>query len=278
MTHTLEVAQISRSIAQALALNADLTEAIALGHDLGHTPYGHIGEAALSDCLRELASDPAYQGPEDFSHHEQSLRVVDIIENEGVGLNLTDQVRDGIVHHTGVHLAKSREGQVVAIADRIAYVNHDTDDALRAGILKSSELPATVCQLLGETHSARITTLVEDLVEYSEKSGVIAMSPEIWDAMMELRSFLFDHVYRASDAKVEEPKAYQLVQMLFAHYLGAIDEVPDDYRRTAAGDEVQAVLDYVSGMTDRFATARFVEIFVPSNWRNIATFVSHSSE
>jgi dGTPase len=313
MTHTLEVSQIARSAAVALRLNADLTEAIALGHDLGHTPYGHAGEQAFNDCLRELSAQPGYSGPLHFYHNEQSLRIVDLIENEGRGLNLTDQVRDGILCHTGCQASSSLEGQVVAIADRIAYVNHDIDDALRAGIINIHDLPQQSLDLLGHRHSERITTLINDLVQTSSQSivqgsgqacdqvtsqasnqspkqfssqnpgqtlgqsGKIRMSDPTWAALMELREFLTENVYQAGDAKAEEPKAFYLVKRLFEYYMGHPAAIPEDYRNLSCSEtgsrtgasEVFPVIDYVSGMTDRFASKCFTELFIPANWRDI---------
>jgi len=268
LTHTLETAQIARSVAQALGLNVDLTEAIALGHDLGHTPYGHTGEKALQDCLGRLSSGAAPAGavsgvcverqgevPQTFLHNVQSLRVVDVLERDGRGLNLTNEVRDGILRHTGKVAAMTLEGQVVAVADRIAYVNHDIDDALRAGIVGPDELPDTAQQLLGFGHSQRITALVEDMAENSDGAAQIRLSDSAWQALQELRDFLFQHVYRSSIAKAADPQAYRLVCQLFWHYLEHPVAMPEDYLRIAAGDVVRAVLDYVSGMTDRFAAS-----------------------
>ncbi|MDR3052924.1 MAG: deoxyguanosinetriphosphate triphosphohydrolase, partial [Coriobacteriales bacterium] len=257
LTHTLEVTQIARSIARALALNEDLTEAIGLAHDLGHTPYGHSGETALSHSLALYQGLDPREHPRLFCHNEQSLRVVDVLEHDGKGLNLTNEVRDGILHHTGTKRAATLEGRIVATADRIAYVNHDIDDALRAGLITSAMLPTSTHTLLGSTHSQRITTLVQDMIESSDKTGDITMSPLIWDAMMELREFLFDKVYLRSNAKFEEPKATELVCTLFEHYSQHLDELPEEYMRIAQGEASVAVVDYISCMTDRYATATF---------------------
>lgn len=262
LTHTLEVAQISRTIARALALNEDLVEAIALGHDLGHTPFGHTGEEALNDCL--LAYETA-DCKLTFSHNEQSLRVVDTIENNGRGLNLTAEVRDGILCHTGSQRAETLEGRIVSLADRIAYVNHDIDDAIRAGILLEGQLPESTHRILGEDHSSRIETLVLNTVENSARTGDIQMTNEVWDAMMELRSFLFENVYRSDPVIVEVRKAYHLVQDLFAYYLKHIDQVPEEYRAISDGNDLVAVRDYVAGMTDRYAKSIFAELFMPQN-------------
>ncbi len=265
LTHTLEVAQIARSTARALRLNEDLTEAIALGHDLGHTPFGHIGEDALSACFDELRGRfPAV--PDRYRHNIQSLRVVDVLEYEGKGLNLTWEVRDGIAHHTGAERAATLEGQLVAIADRIAYINHDIDDAIRGGVLREDELPQAATDILGHHHGARITTMVTDLLRTSDDSDEIRMSPAVWDAMMQLRQWLFDHVYLSGKAKAEEPKAFGVVQALFRHYMDHPEGLPDEFRQVGSPDTPQSVTDYVSGMTDRFALRQFEAIFMPRNW------------
>ncbi len=265
LTHTLEVSQIARTIARALGLNEDLAEAIALGHDLGHTPFGHTGEGALCDCLARHRgvgfSDDAVS--RQFHHNEQSLRVVERIENGGVGLNLTVEVRDGILHHTGSVRAETMEGRIVAIADRIAYVNHDIDDAIRAGMLTEDALPASTHALLGLDHSSRIETLVRDMVETSAVRDDIALSEPVWDAMSELRRFLFANVYTAPAVMVEVDKAKCLIKHLFDYYVEHIGEVPEEYRAISDGDDLRAVTDYIAGMTDRFATATFMRLFVP---------------
>ena len=245
LTHTLEVAQIARTIARALGLNEDLAEAISLGHDLGHTPFGHTGEAALAGCLaRHRGIDIASaQVAAQYRHNEQSLRVVERIENDGRGLNLTAEVRDGILHHTGAIRAETLEGRIVATADRIAYVNHDIDDAIRAGQL-----------------------LVRDMVQTSAALDDIALSEPVWDAMSELRSFLFANVYTAPQVLAEVNKAKYLVSQLFDYYVDNIGEVPDEYRAIAEGDRLQAVTDYIAGMTDRYATATFKRLFVPRDF------------
>jgi len=295
LTHTLEVAQIARSIARALRLNEDLTEAIALAHDLGHTPFGHKGEDALSECLSEIAVRyPGAGLPGRFEHNLQSLRIVEHLEYEGKGLNLTWEVRDGIEHHTGSGRAATLEGQVVATADRIAYVNHDIDDAMRGGLVQEEDLPQGPTDVLGHNHGARIMTMVTSMVESSHDSEEIGMSPEVWDAMMDLRQFLFDRVYLSGEAKAEEPKAYRVVRSLFDHYLKHPDDLPPEYRLVAEADGAkgadgaggqggakvagtldaattarlaQAVTDYIAGMTDRFAIRMFQRLFVPSAWR-----------
>lgn len=265
LTHTLEVAQIARSIARALELNEDLTEAVALGHDLGHTPFGHTGESALSDALADLSTTrPGV--PTSYSHNLQSLRIVEHLENDGRGLNLTWEVRDGIIGHTGTHVPATLEGQIVRIADRIAYVNHDIDDALRARVLSASDLPQEPLQTLGFDHGTRITTMVTDLIAASSDGDTIRMSQPVWDAMMELRSYLFDNVYFSDRAKAEEPKAHRVVEKLFRHFLDNPDEMPAEFRPSADADAVQLVVDYVAGMTDRFAIREFERLFIPKKW------------
>ena len=266
LTHTLEVSQIARTISRALSLNEDLTEAIALGHDLGHTPFGHCGEAALTACLADAwakgltggATAPA------FFHNEQSLRVVDVIENGGKGLNLTAEVRDGIVHHTGDVRPATLEGRVVAIADRIAYVNHDIDDAIRAGVLTEADLPETTHAILGRTHSTRIDTLVVDLVQTSIREGDIRMTPRVWDAMMELRAFLTANVYQCPRVMAEVAKADHMIRELFAYFMDHPELVSAEYRALSPGDDVRAVTDFIACMTDRYATQMYKRLFIPS--------------
>ena len=265
LTHTLEVAQIARTIARALGLNEDLTEAISLGHDLGHTPFGHTGEEALARSIaRHRGIDPASPEAEAlYRHNEQSLRVVERIENGGKGLNLTPEVRDGILNHTGDLRAETLEGRIVGTADRIAYVNHDIDDAIRAGILSEGDLPDTTHAVLGPDHSSRIQTLVMDMVETSAAADDIRMSDSVWDAMMELRAFLFARVYTAPVVMAEVDKATRLVGALFDYYVAHTEEVPEEYRAIAEGDDLSAVPDYVAGMTDRFAKNLFQQLFIP---------------
>ena len=271
LTHTLEVAQIARTIARALGLNEDLTEAISLGHDLGHTPFGHAGEEALSRCLARHGRQPRADADGDprgaliYRHNEQSLRVVERIENGGKGLNLTPEVRDGILRHTGSVRAETLEGRVVATADRIAYVNHDIDDAIRAGILKEADLPASTHEVLGPDHSARIEALVLDMVQTSAACDDIRMSDRVWDAMMELRSFLFKAVYTAPVVLAETEKAGRLIEAMFDYYVDHLDEIPSEYRDISEGDPLTAVCDYIAGMTDRYARSRFKSLFVPSS-------------
>ena len=265
LTHTLEVAQIARTITRALGLNEDLTEAISLGHDLGHTPFGHTGEEALARSIaRHRGVDPASPEAEAlYRHNEQSLRVVERIENGGKGLNLTPEVRDGILNHTGDLRAETLEGRIVGTADRIAYVNHDIDDAIRAGILSEGDLPDTTHAVLGPDHSSRIQTLVMDMVETSAAADDIRMSDSVWDAMMELRAFLFARVYTAPVVMAEVDKATRLVGALFDYYVAHTEEVPEEYRAIAEGDDLRAVTDYVAGMTDRFAKNLFQQLFIP---------------
>lgn len=265
LTHTLEVAQIARTIARGLGLNEDLTEAISLGHDLGHTPFGHAGEGALCACIaKHVGVDPESEAAKAlYRHNEQSLRVVECIENGGRGLNLTSEVRDGILHHTGDVRPETLEGRIVATADRIAYVNHDTDDAIRAGILSEDDLPEATHRVLGANHSARIETLVYDMVETSASSGDIALSSPVWDAMMGLRAFLFKEVYSAPVVLAEVNKGKKVIAMLFEYYVEHIDEVPEEYRSISEGDKLRAATDYVAGMTDRYAKRTFERLFVP---------------
>jgi dGTPase len=255
LTHTLEVAQIARTAARALRLNEDLTEAVALGHDLGHTPFGHLGEEALTPFLERP-----------FRHNDQSLRVVDHLENEGRGLNLTWEVRDGIVNHTwSMPLPSTLEAQVARFADRIAYVNHDVDDAIRAGVITADELPSGVVGTLGATHSDRIDTLVGDLVTESAEAEEIRLSPHVLQALDELRTFLFDHVYLRPDARDEQEKALGLVRSLFAYYLEHPEEIPEEYRLTP-GDHRTHVADHIAGMTDRYALRTYERLFLPQGW------------
>jgi dGTPase len=242
LTHTLEASGISRTVARALGLNEDLTEAIGLGHDLGHPPFGHIGEEVLDQALQ------AHGGH--FRHNEHSLRVVDELERDGQGLNLTEPVRDGILNHTGSGRPATLEGRVVRIVDRVAYINHDIDDALRAGILSESDLPAAEIGLLGETGSQRIDRLVRDMVETSRASGDIAQSEEVGGAMLRLRKFMFERVYLGVEARGEHERVRRTLNGLFEHYLEDLGDT-------------QRVTDHLAGMTDRYAIARFKELSLP---------------
>ena len=249
LTHTLEMMQVARTIARSLGLNEDLTEAIALGHDLGHTPFGHTGEEALSNTLAAHGRT--------FRHNEHSLRVVDKLEKEGEGLNLTLEVRDGILNHTGKGHPSTREGEIVRIADRIAYVNHDVDDALRAGIIAWEDLPKGPLNVLGEKMSVRIDTLVRDMISNSVKQGEISLSEAIYEALMELRAWLFEHVYIRPHSR-ENQKAAGVVVALFEHYL----EHPEELVESEA-DPLKETVDFVAGMTDRYALATYRRLFLP---------------
>lgn len=256
MTHTLEVTRIARTMTRALGLNEDLAEAIAMGHDLGHTPFGHAGEAALTDCLGKP-----------FRHNEQSLRVVDYLEKDGAGLNLTNEVRLGILGHTGDYIPETLEGQVVRRSDQIAYVNHDIDDAIRAGILSEEDLPKDIVAILGDSHKARINTLVCDLIATSREAGTICLTPTVDTALKDLRSFMFDHVYRNPVAKGEESKAKIMLQRMFEYYITHPDALPEDFQPQLSFDGMErTVCDYIAGMTDNYAVNKFTEIFVPAGW------------
>ena len=256
LTHTLEVSQIARTIARALNLNVDLTEAIALGHDLGHTPFGHTGE----DTLNELC-------PFDFLHNEQSLRVVDYLEREG-GLNLSYEVRDGILNHTGKNKPTTLEASVVRLADRIAYINHDIDDAIRGKVIKAEDLPMDIVNILGETHSNRINTMVQDVINNSMENNQIAMTGKISKATMELRKFLFDKVYINSIAKQEGKKAKNILIQLYQYFFKNIYSLPEEFRRKIdMEDKERIICDYIAGMTDIYAINKFTDIFVPDPWK-----------
>lgn len=265
LIHTLEVSQVARSIARPLGLNEDLTEAIALGHDLGHTPFGHVGERALSHALARHRGEPEGAGRL-FAHNDQGARIVDLLERNGRGLNLSREVVDGIRCHTGPRRAGTLEGRVVALADRIAYVCHDIDDAERAGMLRESDLPAESCERLGSSSSERIETMVHDVVSMSSRSGDILMSERVWGAMMSLRAFLFERLYSRGDAKWEEPKAYAMLVDLFEYFAAHPDEVPAEYRLHDDPLDVQ-VADFVSGMTDRYAIRVYERLKIPRSWR-----------
>ena len=256
LTHTLEVTRIARTITQALGLNEDLAEAIALGHDLGHTPFGHAGEEALTKCLDKP-----------FRHNEQSLRVVDVLEKNGMGLNLTHEVRMGILGHTGDYIPETLEGQVVRRSDQIAYVNHDIDDAIRAGILTDEDLPKDILRILGHNHSQRIDTLVCDAIMTSREAGAVCLSPEVDQALKDLRSFMFERVYRNPVAKSEESKAKVMLQKLFEYYYSNPDKLPEDFQPQMSFDGLErTVCDYIAGMTDNYAVDKYTEIFIPAGW------------
>lgn len=256
MTHTIEVARIARTICRALGLNEDLAEAGAMGHDLGHTPFGHAGEAALSSMMKEP-----------FRHNEQSLRVVDVLENGGEGLNLTYEVRMAILGHTGERIPETLEGQVVRRSDQIAYVNHDIDDAIRGGILKNDDIPKDIARVLGHSHRERIDTLVCDMIRVSREEGRILLSPKVDTALRDLRSFMFERVYRNPVAKGEESKAKDMLRRLYEYYYAHPEAVPQDFQPQLSLDGMErTVCDYIAGMTDNYAVHKYTEIFVPSGW------------
>ena len=257
MTHTLEVTRIARTITQALGLNEDLAEAIAMGHDLGHTPFGHAGEVALTKCLGKP-----------FRHNEQSLRVVEVLEKDGLGLNLTYEVRNGILCHTGDPWPETLEGMVVRRSDQIAYVNHDIDDAIRAGILSNDDLPKEITDLLGHDHSARINALVNDAIVTSREAGTVMLSPQVDKALKDLRSYMFEHVYRNPVAKGEERKAKDMLQRLFEYYYAHPEALPEDFHPQLSFDGMErTVCDYIAGMTDKYAVDKFAELFIPMGWQ-----------
>ena len=256
MTHTLEVTRIARTIARGLRLNEDLTEAAALGHDLGHTPFGHAGERVLSAIL-----------PGGFAHNEQSVRVVDVLEKDGEGLNLSYEVRRGILCHTGPDTAETLEGRIVRLADKIAYINHDIDDAIRGGIIYPMDIPVSISQVLGFTHSERINALVTDIIQSSHGTGDVVQSPSFRTAMNELREFMFEYVYRNPVAKGEEGKAQDMLRRLFDYYRSNPDALPGEYQQIRAAEGVdRAVCDYISGMTDKYAVEQFSAVFIPRSW------------
>lgn len=255
LTHTLEVAQIARTVSRALDLNEDLTEAIALGHDLGHTPFGHAGERALDKiCVGG------------FRHNEQSLRVVNILERKG-GLNLTHEVRDGILCHTGDKMPQTLEGKIVRFADKIAYINHDIDDAVRGGVLKNEDIPKSFTSVLGKTHSERINTLIRSLIFSGEGKSDIIMDSAVYDAMMGLRKFMFERVYTNPYAKHEESKAFGVISALFEKFISEPDLMPEGIRRASCTSDVTTIArDCIAGMTDRYAIALYSKFFVPKGW------------
>ncbi len=257
LTHTLEVSQIARTISRALGLNEDLTEAIALGHDLGHTPFGHTGERVLK-TLTEGA----------FSHHKQSIRVVEKLENKGKGLNLTFEVRDGILNHPTAGNPHALEGKVVQISDKLAYVNHDIDDAIRGKILSNDQLPHVFIETLGSTSSQRINSLITDIIKYSQMKSHIKMSPSIEKIFYEVRNFMFENVYLDSQAKEQETKAMHIIKQLYDYYMDKPEKLPKEYINWLSQDEnkSQVVCDYIAGMTDRYAVDKYCELFVPVSW------------
>jgi len=257
LTHTLEVSQNARTIAKALRMNEDLVEAIALGHDLGHTPFGHAGERALNAVC-----------PYGYCHSQQSVRVVDLLEKSGAGLNLTVEVRDGILNHQTRGMPSTLEGRIVRFSDKIAYIHHDMDDAIRAGILKESDVPEEICQVIGYTTGERLDHFIHDLVSSSFGKDEIRMSGPVAEAMGKLRQFMFERVYQNRDAKSEEEKAEILVQTLYNYYRRRLELLPQDYLNLIKRGEPEekVVCDYIGAMTDRFAIAKYEEIYIPKSW------------
>ena len=258
LTHTLEVAQIARTIAKALRMNESLTEAIALGHDLGHTPFGHAGEYILNEISGV-----------GFTHYEQSVRIVEVLEKKGRGLNLTKEVRDGIKNHRTSGHPSTLEGCIVRLSDKIAYINHDIDDALRGRIIKEDDLPKAFTDVLGTTVKERLDIMIHDIIFNSMDKNEIIVSPDVEYAMVWLRKWMFEHVYKNNDAKGEEGKAQQLIVSLFEYYLKHIDRLPEEYldmmeKRNEKKERV--VCDYISGMSDSYAIDKFEELFVPKSW------------
>ena len=263
LTHTLEVTQIARTIARALSLNEDLTEAIALGHDLGHTPFGHAGERLLQRCFDK-----------DFAHYSQSLRVVDVIED----LNLTFEVRDGILNHSGDNFACTLEGRVVRQADRIAYISHDIDDACRAGVLRADDIPLMIRNVLGYNHSERIGTMVGSIIKRGIADGNIIPEEPVYESMMELRDFLFEAVYTNPLAKSEEVRAETMLETLYNYFVSNPDEMPSVYKRIQADSVERRAADYISGMTDRYAINLFTKLFIPLEWKGVSDEYEESEE
>ena len=259
LTHTLEVAQIARSIARALNLNEDLTEAIALGHDLGHTPFGHAGERTLNSLC-----------PMGFAHYRQSIRVVEFLEKDGQGLNLTWEVRDGILNHRTSGNPSTLEGKAVRLSDKIAYINHDIDDGIRAGILMESDIPSEYTDVLGNSTKERLNTMISDIIMNSIGKNDLVMSEPVRKAMTELRKFMFESLYLNPTAKSEEAKADKLITELYRYYVANTDKLPDTYKRFITEfDErpEQVVCDYIAGMSDQYSISKFQEIFVPKAWK-----------
>ena len=259
LTHTLEVSQNARTIAKALRLNEDLAEAISLGHDLGHTPFGHAGERALNGVC-----------PGGFKHNEQSVRVVEVLEKDGQGLNLTWEVIDGIRNHKSVGKPATLEGQIVRLSDKIAYINHDIDDAIRGGILTEEDIPLRFREVFGTGMRSRLNTMIHDVIISSMDQPEIRMSEEIEEAMRDLRKFMFEHVYQNPRAKGEETKAIHMIENLYFYYEDHLELLPDQYRiQMEKGDSAeQVVCDYIAGMTDNYAVKKFEDIFIPEAWKN----------
>ena len=257
LTHTLEVSQNARTIAKALRLNEDLVEAIALGHDLGHTPFGHAGERILNELCEE-----------GYRHNEQSVRIVEKLEKDGKGLNLTWEVRDGILNHQTSMMPHTLEGKIVRLSDKIAYINHDIDDAIRAKVMSEEDIPLEIRKVLGMTTKERLNTLIHNIIMNSMGKNDIVMSEEIGGAMQDLRKFMFQKVYTNPAAKGEEAKAERLLCELYAHYMGHIEILPEQYQRMHSEGEKKerVVCDYISGMTDQYAVAKYREFFLPKAW------------
>lgn len=258
LTHTLEVSQNARTIAKALRLNEDLVEAIALGHDLGHPPFGHAGERALNQVFG-------------FAHNKQSVRVVECIERQGAGLNLTWEVRDGILNHKTAGAPHTLEGQVLRLSDKIAYINHDIDDAMRGGILTEEEIPKEIRNALGNSGKCRLDTMVHDVIVHSMDKPEISMSEEVSEAMADLRQFMFSHVYMNPKAKGEEDKAIQLIHQLYEYYIRHLELLPEQFLRAIelpGNCREQIVCDYIAGMTDNYAVKKYEEYFMPEAWTN----------
>ena len=257
LTHTLEVSQNARTIAKALRLNEDLVEAIALGHDLGHTPFGHAGERALDEIC-----------PLGFDHSKQSLRMVDVLEKDGLGLNLTMEVRDGILNHQTSGSPFTLEGKIVRLSDKIAYIHHDMDDAIRGGILTEDDVPISIREVIGYTTGERLDHFIHDTVTFSGGRNDILMSDEVWNAMKELREFMFERVYMNPEVKSEERKAESLMKTLYEYYLKHLDRLPKEYLQMINMGESRdrVACDYVASMTDRYAIALYEELFIPKSW------------
>lgn len=256
LTHTLEVAQIARTVSRALGLNEDLTEAIALAHDLGHTPFGHAGERTIDHLC-----------PEGFRHNEQSLRVVNVLERKG-GLNLTAEVRDGILCHTGDKMPQTLEGRVIRLADKIAYINHDIDDATRGGVMRQEDIPKKFAAILGKTHSERIDSMINGIIRASDGKADITMDAEIYDAMMGLREYMFENVYLNDYAKNEEKKSFNVIKSLFELFMERPELISKSVREISCSeDNMIVVRDHIAGMTDRYALSLFEKYFIPKSWR-----------
>lgn len=258
LSHTLEVSQNARTIAKALRLNEDLVEAIALGHDLGHTPFGHAGEYELNDLCED-----------GFHHNEQSVRIVDKLEKNGEGLNLTWEVRDGILNHQTKTMPHTLEGKIVRLSDKIAYINHDIDDAIRAQIMVEEDIPKELCDILGYSTKERLNTLIHNIITNSIGKDDIMMSEKVEKAMHQLRRFMFEHVYKNPIAKGEENKARELLRQLYFYYMNHLELIPEKYTRMLAAGEKKdrIVCDYISGMTDQYAITKFEEYFLPQAWQ-----------